>query len=94
MNNYFCAPKEIWQRDDKTLSILWTDNLEQEFDVIKLRQQCPCATCQETKKTESSHDTIQPKKIDSVGSYALKIEFSDGHKTGIYTFNYLRSLRQ
>ncbi len=27
-----------------------------------------------------------------VGNYAYSIEFSDGHDTGIYTFEYLREL--
>ena len=88
MNHYFCEPKEIWQKDNKTLCILWTDNLEQEFDVIKLRQQCPRATCQEKKNT--FFENIRPKTIVSVGSYALKIIFNDGHQEGIYTFKYLR----
>lgn len=27
-----------------------------------------------------------------VGNYAIKIEFSDGHRTGIYTWGYLRQI--
>jgi DUF971 family protein len=29
---------------------------------------------------------------DVVGNYALRFEFSDGHRTGLYSFDYLRSL--
>ena len=89
MNHYFCEPKEIWQKDSKTLCIIWTDNIEQEFDVVKLRQQCPCASCQEQQHRVSC-ESIRPKSIKSMGSYAIKIEFNDGHHKGIYTFKYLR----
>ena len=27
-----------------------------------------------------------------VGGYAIQFDFSDGHNTGLYTFEYLRSL--
>ena len=30
--------------------------------------------------------------VELVGNYAIKISFSDGHATGIYTWEYLRSL--
>ena len=31
-------------------------------------------------------------KIDQVGNYALRLHFDDDHKTGIYTWEYLREL--
>jgi DUF971 family protein len=30
--------------------------------------------------------------VEPVGHYALRIRFSDGHDTGIYTWRYLREL--
>jgi DUF971 family protein len=30
--------------------------------------------------------------VDPVGNYALHFEWSDGHSTGIYTFDHLRKL--
>lgn len=30
--------------------------------------------------------------IEPVGNYAVRLHFSDGHSTGIYTWNYLASL--
>jgi DUF971 family protein len=29
---------------------------------------------------------------DRVGNYALRFGFSDGHQTGLYTYDYLRAL--
>lgn len=91
--------KDIRQKDDRTLSITWTDNKTQNFDVVELRRKCPCASCidewthKQILKPDSVPETVRPVKIDSVGSYALQIAFNDGHKTGLYTFQMLRDLR-
>jgi DUF971 family protein len=40
----------------------------------------------------SLDEELDLKKIWSVGSYAIGIEWGDGHNTGIYTFDFLREL--
>ena len=94
----FVSVKEIWQIDKKTLGITWTDIKESRYNVAELRRKCPCAQCVDE---NSGKRLLDPKKVDdqihpimikSVGRYALNIQFSDHHNTGIYTFNYLRSL--
>jgi ATP-binding protein involved in chromosome partitioning len=35
---------------------------------------------------------VAPLRIALVGAYAVRIDWSDGHSTGIYTYEYLRSL--
>lgn len=90
--------KEISQLDDRILSITWTDNRRDLFDVVELRRKCPCATCidewthEQILKPEQISEDVRPLKVESVGQYALTLQFSDGHKTGIYTFNFLRGL--
>lgn len=90
--------REIWQKDAKTLGIGWTDGVETFFDVVELRRKCPCAVCvdemsgQRKLKDEDVSDSVRPVRIHSVGRYALTVEFTDRHKTGIYTFDYLRKL--
>ena len=37
-------------------------------------------------------EAIAVKHAELVGHYALKIEWSDGHDSGIYSFEYLRSI--
>ncbi len=97
MINYL-AIKEIWQVDERTLGVLWTDQKESRFDVVDLRKQCPCAVCTDemTGKRKlvltSIPETVRPVLIKSVGRYALSIRFGDGHDTGIYTFEYLKRL--
>ena len=90
--------KDIAQADERTLAIMWTDGRADAFDVVALRRQCPCAQCVDewtrhrTLKPEAIAETVRPVRIDSVGSYGLKVQFSDGHATGIYTFKMLREL--
>lgn len=40
----------------------------------------------------SREEELQLKKIWGVGSYAIGMEWADGHNTGIYTFDFLRQL--
>jgi DUF971 family protein len=88
--------KAIQQVSDRHFSIEWTDGLTNQFDVVDLRRKCPCATCidewthEPLLKPESISESVRPLKLESVGQYALTIQFSDGHKTGIYPFTLLR----
>ena len=90
--------RDIAQVDSKMLKIVWTDGNEQMFDVVTLRRKCPCASCidewthEPILKADQVDEKIRPLRIDSVGQYALMIHFSDGHRTGIYTFPFLRSM--
>ncbi len=35
---------------------------------------------------------VAPRAITSVGTYAIRVNWSDGHNTGIYSYEYLRAL--
>ena len=35
---------------------------------------------------------LTAKSAHAVGNYALQIDFNDGHSTGIYSFDYLRTV--
>jgi DUF971 family protein len=37
-------------------------------------------------------EDVHPLKIQPVGRYAIQIDWSDGHSTGIYSFRQLRAL--
>ncbi len=97
MNSNF-APLELRQMDPKTLGIRWSDGHNSIFQVRNIRLACHCANCidewtrEKILKSESVAQDIKPKKIESVGRYALKIAWSDGHDTGIFTFEHLRTL--
>lgn len=90
--------RQINQLDERTLGVTWTDGKHDTFDVVELRRRCPCALCidewsgEKRLKPTDVPETLRPVRIDSVGSYAMQIRFSDGHSTGIYTFQMLRGL--
>lgn len=90
--------RQVKQQDERTLSITWTDNKNSLYDVVELRRQCPCAYCVDEMtgerkiNPEAIAQNVRPRYIESVGNYAIKIEFSDNHKTGIYSYGLLRSL--
>jgi ATP-binding protein involved in chromosome partitioning len=91
-------PTEIQQHDPRTLSIQWADGAHSLLDVRALRLACGCASCVDEWSGEallapdSIPDDVAPIGIQSVGRYAIQIEWSDGHNTGIYPFERLRRL--
>lgn len=46
------------------------------------------------KNFTSGEDAVTVTNAELVGNYALKLEFSDGHTSGIYSWQYLRELGQ
>ena len=68
------------------------------YDVRALRLACGCASCidewtgEERLDPESVPEDVHPLRIEPVGRYAIQIEWSDGHSSGIYPFRRLREL--
>lgn len=93
------AIKKIKQFDEYSITVEWSDGFERTFRVKDLQLNCPCAGCVDevTGKrlvTEDSIDKdVTANKIMNVGRYALKVEFSSGCSTGIYSFDYIRNLK-
>lgn len=91
-------PREISQESDSQLRITWADEKVCEYDAPRLRRACPCAQCvnewtgERTLKPEAISDEIRINDISIVGRYALNFRWSDGHETGIYSFQFLRDL--
>lgn len=92
-------PKNVGpSADEKRLRIEWADGHVSEYPPRYLRIACPCAGCIEEMTGRPLLDPstvapdIWPRAISYVGRYALKFDFSDGHDTGIYTFELLRDL--
>jgi DUF971 family protein len=91
-------PREILQDGNATLRITWADGRECAFHAPALRRVCPCAQCvnewtgERTLKPERISDELEIADLNLVGRYALNFRWSDGHETGIYSFQYLRDL--
>ena len=63
-----------------------------------LRGQCPCASCVDELTgvrildVAGIPDDIRPTEMGFSGNYALRLTWSDGHHTGLFTWSYLREL--
>ena len=98
-------PTGLSRDGDAAIEITWSDGATSRWTVAELRKSCPCASCRDQRQTETqttdkpplglpvlSPAEAQPLRIESmrpVGSYAYSIAFSDGHSSGIFTFQML-----
>lgn len=87
------------------LQIRWADGREVDYSYEGLRRACPCATCRggHGRPVEPidpviwelpglQHHTLG--EIRPSGNYAIQLVWGDGHATGIWSWTYLRSLRE
>ncbi len=83
------------------VAIIWSDGHEQFIAMEKLRAASPSAENtgerdllgRQIGGTNQKHFpgvTVRDWRI--IGGYAVQFDFSDGHNTGLYTFDYLRAL--
>ena len=91
---------------EKQLTIQWAEGEPRQFSLADLRRSCPCAMCREARGDadvseggelsqltgESATATSAASGMDFVGHYGIRIQWADGHNTGIYTFAALREL--
>src|SRR5689334_12241565 len=91
------VPTDI-KSSGETISIHWSDQHKSRYHARDLRLACRCAACvdewthQSLIKPDRVPPAIKAKKIDVMGNYALHVDWSDGHNTGIYTYDYLREV--
>jgi DUF971 family protein len=82
---------------EHALRLVWSDGREDVLPLDLLRARCPCAECVdewtgEVRVRRGDFGGITLRSLSEVGSYALRIAFSDGHDLGLYTFRRLRVL--
>ncbi len=91
-------PTSIKRSDQNQLTVTWDDGHIGKYPFRILRDMCPCATCKAENDQGGSMLPIYEERkyqisgVKQVGQYAVQISWQDGHDTGIYTFEYLRSL--
>ncbi len=94
------APRDI-QIIGQEVAIVWDDGAESYFAPEKLRAASPSASnLGERDIMGNQYGGDGPKTFpgvlvtgwERVGNYAFRFEFSDGHRTGLYSFDYLRRL--
>ncbi len=98
------TPEHLDLKKDHGLSVRWSDGVESFYPIAYLRKMSPSAEMRELRKQMNSNPlTILPDGMsgsanivatdaEMVGNYALKITFSDGHSTGLYSWSYLREI--
>jgi DUF971 family protein len=85
------------------VDITWSDQHTSRYDFAYLRDNCPCAMCNDEreKKARSGPSAsvlpmfkprVTANSASAVGNYAIQIQFSDSHATGIYSFEHLREI--
>lgn len=93
-------PKDI-QIIGSEIAILWPDSREDYFPMETLRANSPSAeNIGERDILGNIHGGQGPSRFpgvevlgwDYVGNYAIRFHFSDGHRTGLYSFDFLQQL--
>ena len=91
------------ERGDTGLEIQWKDSSRSELPYRFLREKCPCAHCDAVRfgndpfhilPSDDFFENLRLVDIQRVGRYAVRLIWSDGHRTGIYTFQFLRELSE
>ena len=76
--------------------VTWQDGRMLAHRAFELRAECPCAGCvdevtgERTLRRENVDPGVRAVEVGRVGRYALRFQWSDGHNTGIYTYERLR----
>ncbi len=88
-------------RIGEELAIAWNDGVESFLGLERLRRACPCAACggepdvlgrvirPDVEFSPTSFDLVG---WEFVGGYGWQPKWGDGHRTGIYSYSYLRRL--
>lgn len=90
-------PREIGRAAQHDVRVVWEDR-QDVLGARDLRLACPCAACVDELTGRRRLDPatvppdVHPRSIQPVGRYAIHIDWSDGHHTGIYSFDLLRQL--
>ena len=98
------TPVRLNLKKDEKLEIEWQDGRVCVYSITYLRSLCPCAQCKLVREGDKKKKTLltilpgnyatplQAVGAELVGSYALRIDWSDNHGSGIYSFQYLRDI--
>ena len=91
-------PIDIRPVGEGELLIAWDDQHRSLYGCDYLRANCHCAGCMDEMtgarivKASAIPKDIHVLKMETVGNYAVRFKWSDGHETGIYSFDLLRAL--
>jgi DUF971 family protein len=97
-------PRRIDLKKDRGLSVEWADGSTSYYSIPLLRRLSPSAEARQLREelarnpltvlpsSGASAGRLVAESADLVGNYAIRIRFSDGHDTGIFSWAYLREI--
>ena len=92
-------PREIRKKSGGAgMKLDWPDGQVSDFSAAYLRRNCRCAACQHELTgarlldPKTVPEDLKIERAEILGKYALGFLFSDGHSTGIYSFDWLREI--
>jgi DUF971 family protein len=96
-------PVRLDLKKDTALSVQWSDGRLSIYPIAYLRKLSPSADARLLREEMAKNPlTVLPASAGSgpitatgaelVGNYAIRIKFSDGHDTGLYSWEYLREI--
>lgn len=89
-------PVDIRMLDGGRFEIEWADGASTRYLFRELRLDCRCAGCvnevtgERLVRAADVPEDVRPLSAEPVGNYAIRFVWSDGHSTGLYTYEHLR----
>ena len=83
------------------LALRWSDGRESYIRFALLRAASPSAAVRGERdifgqqyggEAPRNHEGVEVTAWERIGNYALRFDFSDGHRTGLYSYDLLRQL--
>ena len=85
-------------QSEQILEVTWPDSQVDRFPYLFLRSECPCASCRDewtgerVLRAESIRADLKLEGMEPIGTYAVQLAWSDGHSSGLFTWETLRQL--
>jgi len=93
-------PEHIAISKSKGIKIDWKDGHASEYTLQYLRDHCPCAQCTGAHGTPAAKanpfqmykPVLKIEAVEPIGNYAIRLNWSDGHRAGIYSYEHFRRI--
>jgi DUF971 family protein len=97
------TPLHLDLKKDRGLTVQWPDGTTSHYPIAYLRRMSPSAEAKMLREelarnpltvlpSSAAQGPLTANGVELVGNYAIRVRFSDGHDTGIYSWRYLREI--